>query len=516
MPTRGNRLIDRRELLKHLAVGGSTVAIAGCMGVGPGNSNNSGNSSEFQNEIGKLDFGENWQDRRLTNLDDWPLETREQIPSSDNWATSDAWIDTETVTSATWEPPSGWEDTAAGEVDKIQVLNYGDMQFDPATAAVDAMFEDRTGISVERIQIVVDQAIPKMAASLSSEEPTPHLLQATVDTSMTTYAQNGWLEPTDFLLPNDEMYEPYVPLMQQTFTWDGTNWGSPANVEGNPVHVRVDLLEEQGVDQGVIDSITGGDWSWDELETVMQAFEGTDVYAWGFRGSSLTYTERDFRIHWYQTGGQYIQDGGSIKVNGEGAQAALGKLIEWRENGWMPDASTTWTQGDLADGFLSGNLAMVPVATDLFVDAANEYTLNDQYVIAPPPRANVGPNPTQATWAGGPVLATNKFAPTAEKVAGALLQDARFSTENGWWEYAVESNLSYVDGNYQAAAETGTVDFSEIYGQTMEVAKNEVFPQQRAVMQRVSEELGLAYSGEKPANEALSASQEFIDTVLSQ
>lgn len=515
MVARGNDPIDRRKLLQYLVAGGTTATLAGCMSGGGGGSGGSG-SSEFANEIGKIDFSENWQNRRLTDLDGWPLESRTQIPSGNSLTDAQAWLNSESVKSSTWEPPSGWEETAAGNVDRIQVLNYGDMQFDPATAAVDAMFEEKTGIAVERIQIVVDQAIPKMAASLSSQEGEPNLLQATVDTSMTTYAQNGWLEPANFLLPDDSMYEPYLPLLQQTFTWNGNNWGAPANVEGNPVHVRVDLLRGQGVSQGVIDAIRSGNWSWDELETVMKAFEGTDVFAWGFRGSSLTYTERDFRIHWYQTGGQYIQDDGSIKVNGEGAKAALGKLIEWLGNGWMPDASTTWTQGDLADGFLSGNLAMVPVATDLFADASSEFSLNDQYILAAPPKANVGPSPTQATWAGGPVLATNKFAPMGKKVAGALLQDARFSTENGWWEYVVESNMSYVKQNYDEAAETDSVPFSQVRGTAMEVAKNEVFPQQRAIMQNTSEELGLAYSGEKAAEEALNASQEFIDTVLDQ
>ncbi|MFC6734204.1 MULTISPECIES: ABC transporter substrate-binding protein [unclassified Haladaptatus] len=483
----------------------------------PGGGGGGGSSdSEFQKAIGKIDFSSNWKQRRTTSLDEWPMEKRSQIPTGDALYTSDGWLQSESVKSSTWEPPKGWEETVASEVDTLKVLNYGDMQFDPATAAVDAMFEEKTGISVERIQIVVDQAIPKMAATLSSKQGDPHLLQATTDTSMTTYAQNGWLEPADFLLPEEEMYEPYLPLMKQTFTWDGTNWGAPANVEGNPVHVRVDMLEEQGIDSSVIDGIKNGNWSWDDLETVMQAFEGTGIHAWGFRGSSLTYTERDFRIHWYQTGGQYIQDDESIKVNGPGALAALEKLIEWLDNGWLPDASTTWTQGDLADGFLSGNLAMVPVATDLFADAGEKYELDSQYVLAPPPKANVGPSPTQATWAGGPVLATNAFAPTPEKVAGALLQDARFSHENGWWEYVVESNLSWPKKPYDEAAEVDAVPFSRVRGKTMEVAKNETFPQQRAVMQKVSEELGLAYSGEKSAQEALDAAQTFIDTVLGQ
>lgn len=493
--------------------GGATMALTGFTG----SSREGTQGDDFQSEIGKLDFSSNWEQRRFTDLEEWPYEQRQQIPEGNDLYTSEGWIDTESVQSSTWEPPEGWQDTAAAEVDTLKVLNYGDMQFDPATAALDAMFEERTGISVERIQIVVDQAIPRLAASLSSEQSEPHLLHSTTDTSLTTYAQNGWLEPANFLMPDEAMYEPYLPLMQQTFTWDGTNWGAPANVEGNPVHVRVDLLEEQGVDQSVIDSIRNGEWTWDELETVMEAFEGTDVHAWGFRGSSLTYTERDWRIHWYQTGGQYVQDDGTVQVNADGGGlAALEKLIEWRENGWLPDASITWTQGDLADGFISGNLAMVPVATDLFADASSEFELEEQYVLAPPATANVGPNPIQATWAGGPVLATNAFAPTPHKVAGALLQDARFSHENGWWEYAVESNMSWPEVPYEEAAEVDAVPFSEVRGQTMQAAKNEVFPQQRAIMQKVSEELQLAFSGDKGAEEALNAAQDFIDTVLGQ
>jgi multiple sugar transport system substrate-binding protein len=102
-----------------------------------------------------------------------------------------AWKDTESVKSATWEPPKGWKDTTAADVDSIQVLNYGDMQFDPATAALDAMFENRTGIKIERLQIVVDQALAKMAASFSSKQGKPQLLQSTASTSMSTYAANG-------------------------------------------------------------------------------------------------------------------------------------------------------------------------------------------------------------------------------------------------------------------------------------------------------------------------------------
>lgn len=511
--------LSRRQLLLCLGAG-TAASLSGCMGgIGGGNGNSGGNggSSKLQDEISKIDFASNWKKRRLSSLEEWPYEKRKQIPPSNKQTSVSAWKDTGSVKNATWEPPKGWEDTAAADVDSIQILNYGDMQFDPATAALDAMFETKTGIKIERLEIVVDQAIPKMAATLSSKQGKPQLLQSTASTSMTTYAANGWLEPTDFLMPKKEMWKPYVPLAQNQFMFNDHLWGSPANVEANVAHVRVDMLKEQGISQSRIDALAKGKWSWDDLETIMKAFKGTGIHAWGYRGASLTYTERDWRILWYQTGGQYMQKDGTIAVNADGGGlAALKKMIEWNEKGWVPDAVTTWTQGNMADAFLAGDLAMAPIATDIYGDASKEFELHKQYIMAPHGKANVGPAPTYATWGGGPVLATNNFASIGGKVAGALYQDARYSHEAGWWEYVVESNMTYPTATFDQAAETNAVKFSEVRQHTMEIAKNEVFPQQRAIMQEVSNQLQQALAKQKSPEKALEEAQNFIDTVLGQ
>lgn len=523
--------LSRRELMKMASSAtfvGASVGLAGCVGGdggdggGGGGGNQSGGngsgggSSDLQSAVSNIGYGENWEERRgLANpSENWAMESRLQVPESDLGA-SDSWIDTETVKSATWEPPSGWDDTAASDVDTIEILNYGDMQFDRATAATDALFEDRTGIKMSRTQVVVDQAIPKAAAFLSSKQSSPQMLLSTTYSSMSTYANNGYLEPVDFIQPDDAMWEPYLPIAEQTFQFNGTQWGGPNIIEGKVVHLRPQLIRDQGVDGAVVDSILAGDYTWTDLETVMEAFAGTDVAGWGYRGSSLTYTENDWREMWYQAGGGYKQGGDDVTVNTDSGLYALERMIEWKDKGWVPDAVTTWTQGDLADGFLSESLAMVPVATDLIADSVEQFGKGDSYQIAPPPRApDDAADPQHATLATTTVSAINAFAPIEHKIAGTLFQDARFSYASSWWEYVEEGNMAYVEQVYEDAADQAT--FSQQKGAAMETAKSEVFPQQRAINQEVSEQLQLAIAGDKEPQKALEDAQSFIDTVLSQ
>lgn len=519
--------LSRRELMKMASSAtfvGASVGLAGCIGGGGGGGDGGGNqsggdgggSSELQNAVSDIGYGEDWEARRgfANPAENWPMESRLKVPESD-LGSSGSWIDTETVSSAVWEPPSGWDSTPASDVDTIEILNYGDMQFDRATAATDALFEDRTGIKMSRTQVVVDQAIPKAAAFLSSEQSSPQMLLSTTYSSMSTYANNGYLEPVGFTQPDDAMWEPYLPIAKQTFNWNGNQWGGPNIVEGKVVHLRPQLIRDQGVDGAVVDSILSGDYTWDDLETVMEAFAGTDIAGWGYRGSSLTYTENDFRELWYQAGGGYTVGDDGVSVNTDTAQYALERMITWLDNGWVPDAVTTWTQGDLADGFLSESLAMVPVATDLIADSVEQFGKGDSYQIAPPPRApDDAADPQHATLATTTVSAINAFAPIEHKIAGTLFHDARFSYASSWWEYVEEGNMCYVERVYEDATDQAT--FSQQKGAAMETAKSEVFPQQRAINQEVSEQLQLAIAGDKDPSTALKDAQSFIDTVLSQ
>lgn len=510
------------------AVSAGAVGLAGCSGGGssaettaPGTESGGGGGttqagSDFMSQASQIEFGSNWRDRRLSSLEDWPLDKR-KVPPSGKTTNVDAWKETEGIASSTYEAVPGWEETAASEVDSLQIVNFGSLKYDPATAAVYALFEDRYGIEIEPLEIVVDQAIPKEAAFLSSEAEQPAMFGNVLNITFSTFAENDYLQPLDPLMGADGMWEPYQPLMQQSFTYNGHVYNGPNTLEGSLVHARPDLLNEQVSDSQVVSRIMNGEWSWDDLETVMQAFEGTDVYAWAYRGASRVYTVRDFKTMFYQAGGQIVQDDGTVKVDTEPARFALRKMIEWRDKGWVPDEVTTYGQGDLADGFLSGQFAMVPVFGDLTTRALDQFEKGTEYrPVLQPKGGSDAPNPTRAGIASPNGVAVNANAPTPKKLAAMLYLDARLSYTNAWYEYTHEGNQSYVKGVYEDAAETDSAAFSSIRGKAMSLNQVEIFPQQRALKQRLSQEIQQALAGDKSPEQALSDAQSFVNTVLGQ
>jgi multiple sugar transport system substrate-binding protein len=507
MSHEGGGFIDRRRLLKYAATG-AAFSVTGYAGRQDGN--------EFQSQMQQMGWGENWQERRMATLDSWPMEQRQQTPENPSEGV-EPWLNSGAIQNAPYSPVPGWEETAASEVDSIQILNFGSLEFDPATLATYALFQDRYGIEIEPLAIPVDQAIPREAAFLSSESPEPQAFGIVLSDTLTTFVANDHMEPLDAMWPNDAMWEPYQPLMRQSFNYQGNTWVGPNTLEGSLVHARPDLMREQGVDDSTITAIRNGEYSWDDMETVMEAFEGTDVFGWAYRGASRVYTYRDWLKMFYQAGGSIVQDDGSVVFNSDPAVHALEKMIEWLDKGWVPDSVVNFTQGDLADGFLSGQFAMVPVFGDLVPRAVEQFESGEQYFpTVSPMGGSDAPNPTRAGIASPNGVGINVYSNTADKLAAALYLDARLSYTNAWYEYTLEGNQSYVQRVYDDAAETDAAAFSEIRGRAMSLNKVELFPQARALKERVSQELQSALAGQKPAQQALNDAQGFTDTVLGQ
>ena len=395
------------------------------------------------------------------------------------------------------------------------MLNFGSLEFDPGTVAAHALFEDRTGITIEPLEITVDQAIPKETAFLQAGEGEPQGFQIVVSDSLSSFAEAGYLQPVDPLFGDDSMYDPVQPVVKQTMNYNGSLYGGPAYLEGDLVHVNVGMLEDQGIDQSVIDRITAGEWSWDDLETCMDAFQGTDAFAWAYRGSSRTYTMRDFNKHYYQAGGEFVNDDGTVSVNDEAGYYTLSTMVGWLNNGGVPDSVVNFGQGDLADGFLAEQFAMVPVYGDLTPGAVNEF--GDDYQPTLTPKAGEdAPNPTRAGLASPNCVGVNSNASDAEKLALMLYMDARISQCAAWWEFVVEGNQSMHNRVYDEAAETGAALYPAIRGEQASLNKTEVFPQSRAIKQNISEQCQQAIAGSKSPQEALDSAQDFIDTVLGQ
>lgn len=531
---------SRRQLLERLGVAG-TLALAGCSGNqenttttsggttangGTTTTNGGGGSSgelnsEFHQAARELDFGANWQERRM-NIDGWENPT--QMPNTEGDAfpglstARREWKNCGAMQSGTWKPPEGFDSSIAADVESLSHINFGSLSWDPGTIATQAMLERETGIKVDSIALGNGPAVTKAQAALASQQPDPVLIIQN-NWSLSTFIANGYAEAVDPLMPKDEMWGPLQPYGQDVFTSNlnprhsqSHLYAGPQILEGSIAHIRPDLLEEQGLDPTVY---TEGRWNWDDLERAMKAFAGTDVSAWAFYGGvgDPEFLCWNFQEMIYQQGESLVQDDGRVVFNTESGRRALRKWVEWVDKGWVPDGTPAFRQGDLADQFLNGNVAMVPVFSDLMSSALSAFEQGSEYTINVPPAATAGPNPGPAGVASTASLIINPFAPPEKKLAALTYMDARCSYESAWYEYVNEGNQSWVRDVYGKAE---SKPLSQKLGEAIEVCYAETFQAQQQIYQKFATEANQAITGKKSAEQALTATQEYIDILLGQ
>ena len=501
--------LDRRTLLK-LSGTGLAAATAGCLG-GDG-----GGDGDFSSAVQNLKLGENWKQRRIGAADSWPIEDRRQTPSRQDDTT---WTDSGAFQSAVendvWTPPEGWDDTAAGDVDSMTILNHGaaNMEFDPATLAAHEMFTEKTGIDIEVIEIGVDQANTREQQFLSSEEPSPHAFN--VDGLLVPqFVEQGYLEVTDALYPEGG-WEPYIPALETLVKWDtdqsreGTHtYGYPNITEASMGHMRPDLLEEQGIDPSRLQE---EGWSWDLLEEIGEAFAGTDVHGFAFYAGTSTYLGISFRELLFQQGGRMVQDDGTVKMNSPAAVRVVQKMKEWRDKGYVPSDVISYGEGDIVDLFASGQVAYATAFSDFVPRLLGEYEAGSEYQVVVPPAANAGPSPTQAGLVAPNTTSINRFSDTGHKLAAMLYGDLKLSYYTQWLEFTYEGNISYMDQVYTDSAENDFVTFGDNIGEAIAAGQLELFPQMASVFQQMLSPVQRALQGETSPQAAMDQVQDFVD-----
>lgn len=514
--------VDRRRLLTVAGVG-ATGALAGCLGgLTGGGGEDSGDGSDWAEAVEGLNLGQNWKARRIGAAEDWPQEKRTKTPNRQN---DSSWKGTGAFTSAVqndvWTPPDGWKDTPAGEVDSIQVINHGaaNMEFDPATLAAHEMFTEKTGIEIEVNGIGVDQATQREQQVLQSKAKKPHMFN--VDGALVPeFVQQGWLEVTDGLYP-DGAFEPYIPALENLVTWEldetregSHTYGFPNIAEGSLGHLRPDLVEEQGLDPA---TYAEGKWTWDDLEKLMKAFEGTDVFGFAYFAGNPIYLSYSFRELLYQQGGRIVQDDGSIKLNSKPAITVVEKMREWREKEWVPGDVISYGEGDIVDIFLSGKLAFTTGFSDFVPQAMEQYgTEGDQYLPILPPAATTGPSPTQASLVDPNATCINRFANTGEKLACMLYGDLKLAYFTQWLEFTYEGNMSYMSQVYEDAASSGAVKYGDVLGAAIDNGVLELFPQMSSVFQQMATPVQRAIQGEIEPKAAMDEVQQYVDDEVNQ
>jgi multiple sugar transport system substrate-binding protein len=503
--------LDRRSILKMTGTG-LAASLAGCAGMGGGGG---GGDEEFMAAAEELGLGENRQQRRIGAADDWPIEQRRDVPdrqSASTWADSGAYQSA--VENDVWAPPDGWDETAAGEIDSMTILNHGaaNMEYDPATLAAHEMFTEKTGIELDVIEIGVDQANTREQQFLSSEESSPHAFNLD-GILIPQFVEQGYLEQTDVLYPEGG-YEPYIPALESMIKWDldssmegAHTYGYPNIGEASMGHLRPDLVEEQGIDPQRFQ----GEWSWDLLEELGEAFKGTDVHAFAYYAGTSTYLAYSFRELLFQQGGSMVQDNGEVVMNSPEAVRAVEKMKEWRDAGYVPSDVISYGEGDIVDLYASGQVAYTTAFSDFIPRLLQEYEAGSEYQVVVPPAATAGPSPTQAGLVAPNSTSINRFSDTGHKLAAMLYGDLKLSYYTQWLEFTYEGNISYMDQVYDDAAENDFVTFGESMGEAIENGKLELFPQMSSVFQQMLSPVQRALQGEMSPQAAMDQVQEFVD-----
>ena len=501
--------VSRREVLGSLGMT-SVAALAGCTGGG------GGDDGEFLSAAEELGLGENWRQRRIERArDGWAVEDRQDLPDRQNDTT---WTDTGAFQSAVeadvWRPPDGWDDTPAGDIDTMQVLNHGaaNMEFDPATLAAHELFTEVTGIELDVIEVGVDQANTREQQFLSSEEGSPQAFN--VDGPLLPeFVAQGSLGVTDVLYPSNA-YDPYIPGLRSLVRWDldestdGTHtYGYPNIGEASMGHLRPDLVEEQGLDPARFQ----GEWTWDLLEELGEAFAGTDVNAFAFYGGTATYLAYSFRELLFQQGGSMVQDDGTVVMNSDAAVRAVEKMREWRDAGYVPSDVISYGEGDIVDLFSAGRVAYTTAFSDFIPRLLGEYEAGTEYQVVTPPAASAGPSPTQAGLIAPNSTSINRFADTGQKLAAMLYGDLKLSYYSQWLEFTYEGNISYMDQVYDDSAANEFVTFGDAIGAAIENGQLELFPQMSSVFQQMLNPVQRALQDSVSPQEAMDQVQEFVD-----
>lgn len=323
----------------------------------------------------------------------------------------------------------------------------------------------------------------------------------------------------DPLYPDESAWDSYIPAMRQIAEWDldstreGTHtYGFPNIMEGSLGHLRVDLVQQQGIDPARFQ----GEWTWDLLEETMEAFAGTDVFGFAYYAGTPAYLFHSFRPLLYQQGGRFVQDDGTVRVDTEEAKTALRKMYEWRDQGWVPQDVVAYGEEDIIDLFLSGQIAYAHGYGDFVPRALNQFTADEQYRPVVPAMATTGRSPIQASVVAPNITGINSFASTADKLVGLMYGDLRLSYASQWFEFTFEGNGSFMSQVYQDAAETGFVQYGDILGEAINGGVAELFPQMQAIFQNLLTPFQQAITGEISVDDATSQGQQFIDSVLGQ
>lgn len=142
----------------------------------------------------------------------------------------------------------------------------------------------------------------------------------------------------------DIKWDEYIPGPLESTMMDGKHYGIPFATNCTALFYNKDMFDEAGIDY------PDEDTTWDEFKVMSKTLTKNGVYGFGNAGTNTD--EGTFQcLQWlYTAGGSYTQ----IEA-GVDAYKLMQDMIS--EGSWTKE-SVNWTQSDVNNNFMAGNLAM--------------------------------------------------------------------------------------------------------------------------------------------------------------
>lgn len=412
----------------------------------------------------------------------------------------------ERVTADTYQLPKGAKEAIAAEgTKKLVIYNWGDLSFDPATVENGKMFTELTGVVIEFVGTPDEQMMPKLQPLFMAKSTAVDIVPLDA-TNYRTFVSRNWLMQVDFLW--DEATLSAFQSGAKNLMVNGHHYSVPQVARVTDImYYRPSLLKAAGYSAppATLDELT----EMAKKLTVDKDKNGSiDQYGYAFRAGGVLDGAEVIKSIALLYGVNPDNVNGKVKYNDPKVVAAVDYLVRLKnEYKVVPQGVTAYQHGDVADFFLSGNVAIVIDPTYLYSRAADS-PIKDDFAVAPIPRAyKGGPNTVIQNWNGWGISNFSK-----NKTAAVVFLDMYRSFQAQKREFVLENNEVLLKKVYEDP-DAKKIGYANVLSQITDTVI-EIYPNQGEVYKTVIAEFQNALIGKKTPQAAMDDAQAQINKIM--
>ena len=410
------------------------------------------------------------------------------------------------VNADTYQLPKGAKEAIAAEgTKKLVIYNWGDLSFDPATVASGKMYTELTGVEIEWVGTPDEQMMPKLQPLFMAKSAAVDIVPLD-GTNFRTFVSRNWLMQVDFLW--DEATLAAFQSGARNLLVEGHHYSVPQVARVTDImYYRPSMLKAAGYSAppATLDELA----EMAKKMTIDKDKNGSiDQYGYAFRAGGVLDGAEIIKSIALLYGVNPDNVNGKVKYNDPKVVTAVDYLVKLKnEYKVVPQGVTSYQHGDVADYFISGNVAIVIDPTYLYARAADS-PIKDDFAVALAPRAyKGGPTTVIQNWNGWGISSFSK-----NKAAAAVYLDMYRSFQAQKREFILENNEVLLKKVYDDP-QAKQIGYAAVLSQITDTVI-EIYPNQGEVYKTVIAEFQNALIGKKTAQAAMDDAQAQINKIM--